>query len=92
MTAKSLRWRWKGSASQITSHKASNKWLSQKIRLSLQLVSQLFINKLARENKSIEIWTMPNSWSQIALIPGNQNCDIRSLQWLEPDAEASPKA
>jgi WD40 repeat protein len=35
---------------------------------------------------------MPNSWSQIALIPGNQNCDIRSLHWLEPDADSSPKA
>jgi hypothetical protein len=48
--------------------------------------SYYFICPIARENKSIEIWTVPHSWSQIAVIPGNQNCDIRSLHWLEPDA------
>jgi U3 small nucleolar RNA-associated protein 4 len=49
-------------------------------------------NYLARENKSIEIWTVPYSWSQIAVIAGNQNCDIRSLHWLEPEADTAPGA
>ncbi len=42
---------------------------------------------VARENKSIEIWTTPQMWTQVLVIPGNQNCDIRNLHWLEPDAE-----
>jgi hypothetical protein len=41
---------------------------------------------VARENKSIEIWTVPNSWSQLLLIPGHQSCDIRNIHWLEPAA------
>lgn len=57
--------------------------------LAVGKFSNFLIDDLARENKSIEIWAVPNSWSQIAVIPGNQNCDIRRLHWLEPDAEAS---
>ncbi len=47
---------------------------------------------LARENDTIEIWTMPKSWSQILVIPGNQNCDIRNIHWLEPDADLNSKS
>ena len=37
---------------------------------------------IGRENKSIEIWKV-QSWSQIVVIPGNKNCDIRRIHWLE---------
>jgi hypothetical protein len=47
---------------------------------------------VARENRSIEIWTVPHSWSQILVIPGNKNCDIRNIHWLEPEAAYKPKA
>ena len=38
---------------------------------------------IARENNSIEIWRVPHSWSQVLVIPGNKNCDIRRIHWLE---------
>ena len=37
---------------------------------------------VARENNSIEIW-MRNSWVQLFIIPGNQNCAIHNIHWLE---------
>ena len=37
---------------------------------------------VARENNSIEIW-LRHSWVQLFVIPGNQNCAIRNIHWLE---------
>lgn len=40
---------------------------------------------VARENNSIEIW-LRESWVQLVVIPGNQNCSIRNIHWLEKAA------
>ena len=37
---------------------------------------------VARENNSIEIW-LRDSWVQLLVIPGNKNCAIRNVHWLE---------
>lgn len=37
---------------------------------------------VVRANCSIEIW-LKHSWSQITVIPGNTNCPIRNVHWLE---------
>lgn len=38
---------------------------------------------VSRSNSSMEIWKV-DSFSQLLVIPGNKNCDIRGLHWLEP--------
>ena len=40
---------------------------------------------VARENNSIEVWTR-DSWVQLLIIPGNKNCAIRNIHWLEKAA------
>lgn len=42
---------------------------------------------VGRENNSIEIWSVPDAWSQLIVIPGNKNCDIRNIHWVEPKAK-----
>ena len=37
---------------------------------------------VARENNAIEIWTR-ETWVQLLVIPGNKNCAIRNIHWLE---------
>ena len=37
---------------------------------------------ICRQNCSIENW-LRHSWSQLLLIPGNKNCPIRNVHWLE---------
>lgn len=37
---------------------------------------------VCRESGSIEIW-LKESWSQLMVIPGNTNCPIRNIHWLE---------
>ena len=37
---------------------------------------------VARENNSIEIW-LRDSWVQLLVIPGNKNCAVRNIHWLE---------
>ena len=37
---------------------------------------------MARENNSIEIW-LRESWVQIMVIPGNKQCAVRNIHWLE---------
>lgn len=37
---------------------------------------------VARENNSLEVW-LKSTWSQLLLIPGNKNCPIRNIHWLE---------
>ena len=41
---------------------------------------------IARENCSIEIWLLP-SWTQLLVIPGNKNCEVRNIHWLEKSRE-----
>ncbi|CDW74499.1 u3 small nucleolar rnaassociated protein [Stylonychia lemnae] len=43
---------------------------------------------VSRESNSIEIWRLPYSWSQVLVIPGNKNCDIRRIHWLEMNHSA----
>ncbi len=57
---------------------------------SMTLTCDKTLLALGRENKSIEIWRVPQSWSQLIVIPGNQNCDIRDLHWVEPNAYSEP--
>ena len=40
---------------------------------------------ISRENCSIEIW-LRTSWVQLLVIPGNKNCAIRNINWLEKKA------
>eukprot|EP00347_Sterkiella_histriomuscorum_P013585 403364154 len=49
--------------------------------MSLSYDKQLLA--VSRENHSIEIWKVPTSWAQLQVIPGNKNCDIRRIHWLE---------
>ena len=44
---------------------------------------------VARENNSIEIW-LRDSWVQLLVIPGNKNCAIRNIHWLEPEGNNDP--
>lgn len=43
---------------------------------------------VARENNSIEIW-LRESWVQLLVIPGNKNCAIRNVHWLEKTSSQS---
>ena len=40
---------------------------------------------VGRENNSIEIWKT-DSFSQLLVIPGHKNVDLRGLHWIEPQA------
>ena len=46
---------------------------------------------IARENNSIEIW-LRDSWVQLLTIPGNKNCAIRNIHWLEKAASSEGDA
>ena len=37
---------------------------------------------IARENNSIEVW-LRETWVQLMVIPGNKNCAIRNIHWLQ---------
>jgi hypothetical protein len=37
---------------------------------------------VARSNHQIELWKA-SSFTQLLIVPGNKNADIRSLHWLE---------
>ena len=39
----------------------------------------------ARSNHQIEIWQV-NTFSQILVIAGHKNVDVRNIHWVEPDA------
>ena len=43
---------------------------------------------VARENGSIEIWAK-DSWSQLLVVPGNTNCPIRNIHWLESQSKVN---
>ena len=43
---------------------------------------------VARENNSIEIW-LRESWTQLLVIPGNKNCAIRNIHWLEKQSDST---
>ena len=43
---------------------------------------------IARANCSIEIWLLP-SWTQLLVIPGNKNCEIRNIHWYEKSGKDS---
>lgn len=46
---------------------------------------------VARENNSIEVW-LRDSWVQLLVIPGNKNCAIRNIHWLEPKIDGQATA
>jgi len=43
---------------------------------------------VARENNAIEIW-LRETWVQLLVIPGNKNCAIRRIHWVEKHPTAS---
>ena len=49
---------------------------------AMSLSSDKKLLAVARENGSIEIW-LKETWSQLLVIPGNTNCPIRNIHWLE---------
>ena len=40
---------------------------------------------VARSNNQIEIWQV-NSFTQIMVIAGHKNVDVRNIHWVEPEA------
>jgi len=46
---------------------------------------------VSRSNCSIEIWQV-KTWSQLLVIPGNLNCPIKSLHWLEQGEDANSES
>ena len=54
----------------------------------MALTQDKMLLAVARENNSIEIW-LRATWVQLLMIPGNQNCSIRNIHWLEPASAAT---
>ena len=48
----------------------------------MSLSSDRKLIAICRENCSIEIW-LRSTWTQLLVIPGNKNCPIRNIHWLE---------
>ena len=55
---------------------------------TMAITSDKKLLAVARENNSIEIW-LKETWVQLLVIPGNKNCAIRNIHWLEKTTVAA---
>ena len=49
----------------------------------MSLSSDGLLLAVGRENRSIEIWKT-DTFTQLVVIPGHKNVDLRNLHWVEP--------
>jgi len=44
---------------------------------------------IGRQNRNLELWSLEQHWSQVVLVPGHRNCDLRNLHFVNDCSTAS---